>query len=257
MTRNTIILDLETAHSADDCCQCGMPAEAHGLDNRCDTPTLRTIGARYTRLGWDNKAALGLSIGCYWASIDQRCHFFDVYTLEATVRSFVEQQPLLVSFNGIAFDFPLMRGLLRAHADRVRQGDTSDSLFTGTRGEDITVDHAADLAQGLMDLCDAFKTLCAQSYDLLQAVWAVDPTRKFEPGLNSLDALSQANGLGIKLSHGAQAPRDWRDGRYAQVINYCQDDVYKTKALFEMVCEGTPLLRGNGKPIVLPPPAKE
>ena len=108
------------------------------------------------------------------------------------------------------------------------------------------------LAQDLRELCDTFKTLCATSYDILHEIWRVDPARKFEAGLNSLDAISQANGLGPKLSSGAQAPRDWQAGRYAQVIEYCMDDVWKTKALFERICAGEPILRGDGQPIVLP-----
>ena len=107
------------------------------------------------------------------------------------------------------------------------------------------------LAQDLCDLCDTFKTLCAQSYDILAEIWKVDPARKFEPNLNSLGAISQANGLGTKLSHGAQAPRDWQAGRYAQVIEYCLDDVWKTKALFERISRGEPILRGDGQPIKL------
>ena len=104
------------------------------------------------------------------------------------------------------------------------------------------------------ELCDTFKIHCAQSYDLLDQIWHQDPEDRFQKD-NSLDAISQASGLGAKLSHGAQAPRDWRAGHYAQVLNYCQDDVLKTKALFEMVCAGQPILRGNGLPITLPIPA--
>ena len=245
MTSNTIILDLETAYSAEDCQHCGRAVDMHnnltkGWSSEAQ-PVLHCQNGghtTYTPLGWDNKAALGLSIGCYWDGADQRCHFFDVHMLEATVRLCVERQPLLVSFNGIAFDFSLMRALLRQEGEH----DRIQSLADASSPSRFIY---------LQTLCDAFKTLCTTSYDILAEIWQVDPVRAYERGLNSLDAISQANGLGPKLSHDAQAPRDWREGRYAQVINYCQDDVYKTKALFELICAGRSILRGDGQPIVL------
>lgn len=253
---NISVLDLETAKSAEDCRHCGQAEEGHvrapmigGHPGvlRCYAGS---TGPGFQAIGWENKAALGLSIGCYYDYADTRCHFFDVHTLEETMRHLVQRQPLLVSFNGIAFDFPLMRGLLRQEAERIRLNDVPP-------GQEVrTVDHAAEKAQALVDLCDAFKTLCATSYDILAEIWKADPTRKFEPGLNSLDVIATANGLGGKLSHGAQAPRDWQAGRYAQVCNYVMDDVYKTAALFEMICEGKPILRGDGLPITLPWPKR-
>lgn len=236
MTNNIVVLDLETAKSADDCIRCGMAEEQHGLHNVCETPDLRVVGARFSSIGWNNKSLLGISIGCWWSYADSRMHWFDTHTLGETVQHFVETQPLLVSFNGIAFDFPLMRGLLRQQADVLRH--------TGDQGDQPQ-------CKELVQCCDAFKALCATSYDILAEIWKADPARKFEPGLNSLDAISQANGLGAKLSHGAQAPRDWREGNHARVLNYCMDDVYKTKALFERICAGQPILRGDGQPITL------
>ena len=231
---NIMVLDLETLHSADDCQDCGDDAR----QGACRSPT-----GQHRRIGWDNKLALGLSIGCYYDYCDQRIHWVDLYTLEDTIRDFVKAQPLLVSFNGIAFDFPLMRGILRQRADE------EPALPPGTvpRPE----------PHPLNFLCDAFKILCATSYDLLAEIWKVDPGRKFERGLNSLDAISQANGLGAKALTGALAPRLWQQGRYAEVIDYCQGDVYKTKALFELVCAGQPIVRGDGQPIVLCNPFPE
>ncbi len=193
--KNIIVLDLETLHSAD-----GVPS------------------------GWTNKPALGLSIGCYWDYSDQRIHWFDRESLEATVRLLVARQPLMVSFNGIGFDFPLMRGILRQEVELT------------------------------MGMCDQFKILAADSYDILLEVWKADPAGRRKRGLNSLDAISQASGLGAKQSHGAQAPKDWKDGKVADVLNYCQDDVYKTKALFELAVDGKPITRGNGEEMLLPDP---
>lgn len=254
------ILDLETERSAEDCRHCGQAENVHIRAPMIgDHPgVLRcfagSTGPGFQALGWGNKAALGLNIGCYYDYRDSRMHWFDVHTLSDTMQHFVHTQPLLVSFNGIAFDFVLMRGLLRQEAERIRLNDTSTGIFARARGEDLTVDQAADYAQELVDLCDAFKALCATSYDILAEIWQVDPARKFEHGLNSLDVISRANGCGGKLSHGAEAPRRWARGEYAYVLNYCQDDVLKTKLLFEQIVETGLITRGDGYPIGLPAP---
>jgi hypothetical protein len=227
ISSNTIVLDLETARSADDCRHCGSPFDSgnHALG----------IGHGFEKIGWDDKAALGLSIGCYWDYADSRIHWFDTPGLIEVIRLFVERMPLLVSFNGIGFDFPLLRELL-LHASQ-----------TG-----FELSEAAVMAISF----EALYTAPEFSYDILAEIWKVDPARKFEPGLNSLDAIAQANGLGAKLSHGAQAPRDWALGRYASVLNYCQDDVYKTKALFELIVSQGFILRGDGVAIALPSPGR-
>ena len=217
---NCIVLDLETLHSADDCVYCGHPK------GECTTSP-QVMPHKFVPIGWNDKNALGLSIGCYWDYRDARIHWFDDTSLESTVRQFVGREPLLVSFNGIGFDFALMRALLR---------------------------HRQEATAKTNVLCDQFKLLAASSYDILAEIWAVDSKSKFVRGLNSLDAIARANGLGAKLSEGAQAPRDWQDGKIAQVVEYNVDDVLKTKALFEIVCAGKPILRGDGKPITLPVP---
>lgn len=223
---NVICLDLETARSADDCFYCGKEEATHipiagGL--LCH-PNPHPDGSTFTPIGWGNKPALGLSIGCYYDYADQRVHWFDEHTVADTMVVLVQRQPLMVSYNGRNFDFPLMRGLVRRQAETMPLED----------------------AQALIALCDDFKVLCARSYDILAEIWAVDPAGKFVRGLNSLDALAQANGLGGKTGHGAQAPRNWAAGRWAQVLNYCSFDVYLTKALFEMILAGKPLTRSNG-----------
>ncbi len=241
---NIVCLDVETARSADDCRYCGTTRGSHLPSYElCPTkPDVVHDGDRaqtFEAIGWHNKAALGLSIGCYYAYRNSRLHFFDRHTLEETISSFVDVGCLLVSFNGVSFDFSLMRGLLRQEADALRLSESDADLFR---------------SGVLVELCDRFKALCEVSYDVLAEIWRVDPQGKFERGLNSLDAIAQANGLGVKTMTGAQAPRLWAEGRYAEVINYCSSDVLKTKALFEMVCHGQPILRGNGQPLVLPAP---
>jgi hypothetical protein len=223
--KNIVVLDLETKASADDCRHCGRDKSLHTVSHPLYCPPGSQGATAYERIGWENKLALGLSIGCYYSYADEHYHWFDEPTLANTVRFFVDTAPLIVTFNGKTFDLALMRAILRFSAE-----------------------HGA-----LHTLCDTFKVQCASSYDVLQAIWAV-AGRNTTRGLNSLDALAQANGLGPKLSNGAQAPRDWRNGEIATVLNYCQDDVIKTKSLFELVCMGIPLQRSDGSSVLLPIP---
>ena len=151
----------------------------------------------------------------------------------------MKRQPLLVSFNGIQFDFVLMRTLLR------REAEKSIVVADGPR---------QPREAELVELCDEFKALCSTSYDILAHIWQVDPERKFERGLNSLGAISVANGFGEKEMDGATAPRSWAQGRHAEVIEYCYNDVLKTQRLFEKIVLDGAIMRGDGQPIQLVPP---
>jgi len=224
MDHNIIVLDLETRRSADDCRYCCKPMKTLDSNASC--------GNSFTHcaIGWDNKAALGLSVGCYYSSSTQKITWFDEASLETTVSdlTYYHGDAILVSFNGIGFDFPLMCELLRERHGLLEHNET-------TR------------------FCVAFEERASESYDILAEIWKADPEDRFARS-NSLDAISQANGLGAKLSHGAQVPRDWAAGRWANVLNYCADDVYKTKALFDLVASGQPLQRPGKAPLYIRDP---
>jgi hypothetical protein len=244
--KNIVVLDLETLQSADDCRHCGQAESAHYAHGACapwEGQRPADHLTQFSALGWNDKPALGLSIGCWFAYQDGQLHWFDVYTLEATMRAFVDGQPLLVSFNGIGFDFPLMRGLVRREADTLRQ-----------RNYGLGLD--VEVAEMMTALCDDFKTLCATSYDILAEIWKQAPVDKYKRGLNSLDALCQANDLPAKEMDGSTAPRLWQQGRCAEVIQYNVGDVLRTKALFELILTQGNILRGDGLPIYLPLPAQ-
>jgi len=237
--QNIVVMDLETERGAEDCRHCGQAYESHYAEGACapwegERPS--DAISQFAPYGWNDKAALGLSIGCYYDYADRRLHWFDRATLEATMREFVLRASLLVSFNGIAHDFPLMRGLLR------RQTDTGAECLAWCASIDA--------------LCGAFTALCARSYDILAAIWEADPDRKFAKGLNSLGAISVANDLGTKEMDGATAPRLWAQGRYAEVLNYVVGDVLKTKGLFEIILKNNGvLMRGDGTEIVIATPS--
>lgn len=232
--RNIIVTDLETMRSARDCSCCGYPEEVHGLDAYCPPEAgSEHHNDHYTPIGWENHRALGLSIGCWIDYRDGLFYWFDGHTLESTMRLWVKRQVLIVSFDGKKFDLPLMAAVLK-HKERM------DSQYDAQ----------------ILPLCDAFAALAACSYDLLDTIWT-HYGRSAERGLNSLDALCKANGLPRKTMDGATAPRLWQEGRYAEVIQYNYFDVWRTKRLFEMVCAGQPILRGDGQPITLPMPNLE
>lgn len=174
--------------------------------------------------GWKDKRALGLSIGGYYDYKDGLVHWFDAHTLYDTMVALVKDQPLLVSFNGYTFDFALMRAILR---------------FDDTQPAPI---------KDRMRLCDEFKVLAAQGYDLLQEVFKSAGT-SYERDLNSLDALLKANGLPPKTGHGALAPKLWQAGKYAEVLNYCQWDILGLKALVEQVAQNCGTLQRRTGPI--------
>ena len=250
--QNIVCLALETLHTEDDCRHCGKPKEAHTIPSAyciqmgpsADTAKLEQFAA----IGWDNKAALGLGIGCYWDCRDSRVHWFDTGTLEDTVRFLLDTQPLLISFNGQSHDFQIMLAMLRQTAERIRLNDVPPGQ------EAPTIDHAADREGALLDICEAFQSLCASSYDILVEIWKIDPPSHFARGVHSMNAISMANGLGQRLWRRGQSLRTWADAPFADALNACQDDALRIKALFALVATGQPLLLGDGRPITLPLP---
>lgn len=242
---DVIILDLECAHSPDDCRYCGKAREQHMAGVMvCPTEDPFSIDASryYTALGWNNKPALGLSIGCYWSYARRRLVWFDTPSLEDTVRFLVATEPYMVSFNGIGFDFVVMRGLLRRQAEVLH--NTGDPAQQAQAAE-------------LHALCDLFKMHCARSYDLLATIWESDPASQRVRGVNGLDALCNANGLGAKLGDSAAIPLAWQQGHVAHVVNHCGDDVLLTRDLLELVIVQGYLERSGAPRVTLPPPPED
>ena len=156
------------------------------------------------------------------------------------MRFLVDTRPALVSFNGIDFDFVVMRGVLRRQAE-----------VLGTTGD--PEQHAR--AAALHALCDAFKEQCARSYDLLATIWASDPASQRLRGVHGLEALCLANGLTGKPLASADMPGRWQAGAVATVANHCATDVYLTMALFELaMAQGYLERRGAPRVTLLPPP---
>lgn len=81
---------------------------------------------------------------------------------------------------------------------------------------------------------------------VLKACWFFDPSDSLDilasikatTGTNAgygLDACCEANFGVKKTGHGALAPVDWQQGKIGSVIDYCINDVYMTKRLFDMI----------------------
>lgn len=229
--RSILVLDLETLHSAQECKHCGFYPIGLHMPLACP----RQEGAVCEAIGWDDFRRLGLSIGCYYDYLDESVHFFDQHTLLPLLERVARPQTLLVSFNGVRFDFPLLAALCMDEAEAallLEQSATASSYL-----EHIT----------------QFESLIMSGYDILQAIRIAEPKGSAPSGTNSLAALSQANGLPPKQLTGALAPQLWAQGRCAEVINYNLTDVLNTKALFERIIAHGGLNRRTGW-LTLPTP---
>ena len=75
--------------------------------------------------------------------------------------------------------------------------------------------------------------------DLYQEIAAAGAQRGLvgSKGDCTLDRISRKNLGRGKINHGGNAKELALQGRWAQLFNYCADDVYLTKKLFEYACE--------------------
>jgi hypothetical protein len=79
-------------------------------------------------------------------------------------------------------------------------------------------------------------------YDLLQEIWR---SAGLSPDFDSsthlgygLDACAEVNFDLHKSGNGATAPVEWQRGKIGNVVDYCLNDVYLTKRLFDQVLAG-------------------
>ena len=78
------------------------------------------------------------------------------------------------------------------------------------------------------------------SFDILRSIWnaAGLPFDRYDAKLHSgfnLDQLSKTNFALRKTGSGYDAPKDWQNGRYGSVVDYCINDVFLTVKLFEKI----------------------
>jgi hypothetical protein len=148
-----------------------------------------------------------MGISVIGAHDGQRMRVFCRDNLDAFYR-LAEDADILVSFNGIAFD---------------------NKVIEATTG--FVVDEG-------------------KCFDLLAEMWAADGLgREFTGEKNrgyGLDATCERTFGLRKTGYGGFAPVEWQRGEYGKVIDYCLNDVYLTRRLFDLVAEGTMLMGPNG-----------
>ena len=152
--------------------------------------------------GWHDHSGMGISVlGCYNYATDEYRVF-----CEDNLHKFLElvdESDYVVGFNSARFDRKVVQAVLNcaeSHAD----------------------------------------VFVRKDYDILAEMWVssgLDPDKFYYKthGGFSLDDTCAANGLAPKRLNGALAPIMWQRGQRGTVIDYCLDDVIKTKKLFDAI----------------------
>lgn len=180
------------------------------LKGICGSKETKIEGIEYCD-GWKDHANMGISvIGAYeYATGRPRVFCLDN---KEEFRNACLDADLLVGFNNIPFDNAVIKATWW--------------------GPDEPADH--------------------RCYDILREVWAAAGLpAEFNPkthGGYGLDAMCEKN-FGIRKSgNGALAPVDWQRGNIGAVIDYCLNDVFMTKRLFDEILLGAPLKNPRGGP---------
>jgi len=159
--------------------------------------------------GWHDHANMGISVIGVYDYAEDRYRVF----LEDNASEFFElcdRSDLLVSFNGLSFDNPVICASYGWGRDGIgREEKAAQSIFEG------------------------------KCYDLLVEIWAaggLGPQFKYPTHVGfGLDACCQMNFGTRKTGNGALAPVLWQRGARGEVIDYCLNDVKLTKQLLDQV----------------------
>lgn len=157
--------------------------------------------------GWSDHKGMGISVlGCY----DYKTNRYRVFCDDnlSDFAFMVSSCCYVVGFNNICFD------------NKVCEAQEWIS-FLGYTYKNYDISGEIYRAKGLKPFPDDFTA----------------PYRGY-----SLNAICQANGLGYKSGHGEQAPVQWQQGKIGSVIDYCLHDVSLTKALFDRILAGQPIV---------------
>jgi hypothetical protein len=130
------------------------------------------------------KPTLGIAIGGYFFYTDGRMQWCDEDSLEDTVRELVNDEPLIVSFHGESFDYPLLRGVLRARGDRFKPLAFWRSDPIGKLERDL---NALDATAAKLSQEDIFK-----ARDLFEAVKSFDGFVDIRGDVNDLISHARA-----------------------------------------------------------------
>ena len=151
--------------------------------------------------GWSDHAGMGVATVAALQTWDMRPRMFYADNREAFLEA-RDQAELLVSFNGIRFDEPVLAA-------------------SGWLPEDYP------------------RYSREHHYDILRELWIAkgfDPDRFEESHRgHGLDACARKNGLGAKTGHGGTAPIDFQRGRHGTLCDYNLADVWLTWRLFDRI----------------------
>lgn len=97
--------------------------------------------------------------------------------------------------------------------------------------------------------------ITAKQYDILQAIWQALGNQYFK-GYRLGDVANRTLGLN-KTGNGESAPSLAAQGRWAELFDYCLNDVWLTKELFNHAIEYGWIIDANGEKLALSPPSEE
>lgn len=155
--------------------------------------------------GWQDHENMGISVIGAYDYAQARYRVFCKDNFDSFLERAAQPGTTLVTFNGLAFDDQVIAKTLKA-------------VFPQEN----------------------------PSYDLLVEVWVASglgPKFSYPSHIGfGLDAVCERTFGVRKTGHGALAPIQWQNGMRGTVIDYCLNDVYLTKLLFDAALEGKPLV---------------
>ena len=167
----------------------------------------RVDGIEYCE-GWHDYEGMGISVVCGYDYYTDRYRVFMEDNFEELRDVFREHPGPFVGFNNIGFDNRLLRA------------------------NDIFPDDG-------------------RCYDILKEIWVsagLAPEFQYPSHIGyGLDDVLQVNFNGLQKSgNGAQAPVLWQLKQYAQVVDYCLDDVRLTKKVLDEILKTGRLINPKG-----------
>ena len=113
-----------------------------------------------------------------------------------------------------------------------------------------SIDFDTSVVQSITGEC-----IIAPQYDILASIWSALPSR--HKGYKLTEVAERTLGRG-KSGNGAFATTLVAEGRWADLVDYCANDVYLTAALYNHVIDKGWVLTPDGSELWLPePPLKE
>ena len=199
MTGHIFVWDLETVPDL-----VGY-ARANGLEGEDPQSVRKAMGDAFPKLIYHSIVCIGAVIakfdGDHWATTEVVARHVGDRSEKTLIAGFVNKldaiRPQLISFNGNAFDLPILR--YRAMVSEVSAPALSKRAYFHRYSTDA------------LDLCDVLAS--------------------FNPGGRvSLDALAKILGFAGKPTDldGSQVEKYFNEGRIAEIASYCESDVINT-----------------------------